>query len=324
MLEPWTDVIVPATLMSAVDGLVAESRPVWELVETADRREPRRRHRHVETLVVGRGIAGRAAAAEAAARGDRVLLVDEGAVIDDPPTGDDVTVLPNATALGVYDAGYVVIHERTPDLERVWHVRARNVVLATGTLERPIAFAGNDVPGVMLAGSVAAYVERFGVGPGERGAVFATNDWGLGVAEVLAAAGVEAVRAIDARAANGSSPQTATVRSNGSSSWTRRGEGPSRRPAGGLRRVEPQPDPVALDRRRPDADDPSRSCFVRAAAPRVALGRGRRGRARSPRASRCGSSGRARTRTSSSTCSATRPSPTWPPRSAAGSAPSST
>ena len=72
--------------------------------------------------MVGGGIAGRAAAAEAAARGDRVLLVDEGAVIDDPPTGDDVTVLPNATALGVYDAGYVVIHERTPDLERVWHV----------------------------------------------------------------------------------------------------------------------------------------------------------------------------------------------------------
>ena len=201
VLEPWTDVIVPATLMSAVDGLVAESRPgVGTLVETADRREPRRQHRHVETLVVGGGIAGRAAAVEAAARGDRVLLVDEGAVIDDPPTGDDVTVLPNATALGVYDAGYVVIHERTPDLERVWHVRARNVVLATGTLERPIAFAGNDVPGVMLAGSVAAYVERFGVGPGERAAVFATNDWGLGVAEVLAAAGVEVVRTIDARA----------------------------------------------------------------------------------------------------------------------------
>lgn len=201
VLEPWTDVIVPATLMPAVDGLVAESRPgVGTLVETADRREPRRRHRHVETLVVGGGIAGRAAAAEAAARGDRVLLVDEGAVIDDPPTGDDVTALPNATALGVYDAGYVVTHERTPDLERVWHVRARNVVLATGTLERPIAFAGNDLPGVMLAGSVAAYVERFGVGPGERAAVFATNDWGLGVAEVLAAAGVEVVRTIDARA----------------------------------------------------------------------------------------------------------------------------
>ena len=174
-------------------------------------------------------------------------------MIDDPPTGDDVTVLPNATALGVYDAGYVVIHERTPDLERVWHVRARNVVLATGTLERPIAFAGNDVPGVMLAGSVAAYVERFGVGPGERGAVFATNDWGLGVAEVLAAAGVEVVRAIDARAgervvaADGDGALERIVVLDAAGRRVLRG-----RPAGGLRRVEPQPDPVALDRRRPD------------------------------------------------------------------------
>ena len=201
VLEPWTDVIVPATLVPAIDGLVAESRSgVGRLAEGSSNRAARRRHRHVETLVVGGGPAGRAAAADAAGRGDRVLLVDEGTVIDDPPTGDDVTILPNATALGVYDAGYVVIHERTPDLERVWHVRARNVVLATGTLERPIAFAGNDVPGVMLAGSVAVYVERFGVGPGERAAVFATNDWGLGVAEVLAAAGVEVVRTIDARA----------------------------------------------------------------------------------------------------------------------------
>jgi sarcosine oxidase subunit alpha len=200
VLEPWTDVIVPATLVPVADGLVAESRAgVGRLVESPDRRELRRRHRHVETLVVGGGIAGRAAAAEAAGRGDRVLLVDEGAAIDEAPTGDDVTVLPNATALGVYDAGYVVIQERTPDLERVWHVRARNVVLATGALERPIAFAGNDLPGVMLAGSAAAYVERFGVAAGDRAAVFATNDWGLGVSEVLTTAGVDVVRTIDAR-----------------------------------------------------------------------------------------------------------------------------
>src|SRR5262245_58800127 len=200
VLEPWTDVIVPATLVPAIDGLVAESRPgVGRLVASPDRPEPRRRHHHVETLVVGAGIAGRASAAEAAGRGDRVLLVDEGSAIADPPTGDDLTVLSNATALGVYDAGYVVIHERTPDLERVWHVRARSVVIATGALERPIAFAGNDLPGVMLGGSAAAYLGRYGVAPGERAAVFATNDWGLAVANAFADAGVEVVRTIDAR-----------------------------------------------------------------------------------------------------------------------------
>jgi sarcosine oxidase subunit alpha len=200
VLEPWTDVIVPATLVPVVDGLVAESRPgVGRLGDGSGRGAARRRHRHVETLVVGGGPAGRAAAAEAAVRGDRVLLVDDGATIDDPPSGEDVTLLPNATVLGVYDAGYVVVHERTPNLERVWHVRARNVVLATGAHERPIAFAGNDLPGVMLAGSVAAYLERFGVAPGARAAVFATNDWGLGVSDVLTTAGVEVVCTTDAR-----------------------------------------------------------------------------------------------------------------------------
>ncbi|HJS26015.1 MAG TPA: 2Fe-2S iron-sulfur cluster-binding protein [Actinomycetota bacterium] len=200
VLEPRTDVIVPATTVPMADGLVAESRPgVARLADGSANGTARRRHHHVETLVVGAGAAGRAAASEAAGRGDRVLLGDERHVIDDSPSEDDVTVLPNATALGVYDAGYVVIHERAGDAERVWHVRAGHVVLATGAHERPIAFAGNDLPGVMLAGSVAAYVERFGVAPAERAAVFATNGWGLEVADVLAGAGVEVVRTIDAR-----------------------------------------------------------------------------------------------------------------------------
>ena len=201
VLEPWTDVIVPATTVPIVDGLVAEPRPgVARLADGSEKGGARRRHHHVETLVVGAGPAGRAAASEAASRGDRVLLVDERHVIEDAPTGDELTVLPNATGLGVYDAGYVVLHERShAPPERVWHIRARRVVLATGALERPIAFAGNDLPGVMLAGSAATYVARFGVAPGERAAVFATNERGLGAANVLAAAGIDVVRTIDAR-----------------------------------------------------------------------------------------------------------------------------
>ena len=109
-----------------------------------------------------------------------------------------MTVLANATALGVYDDGYAVVLERTTDIV-VWHVRAGRVVLATGAIERPIAFVGNDLPGVMLAGAAAAYVERYGVRPGERAAVFATNEQGLGVAGVLREAGVDVVRTVDAR-----------------------------------------------------------------------------------------------------------------------------
>ena len=198
--EPWVDLIVPAPVVPLVDGLVAASRAgVADLADGGAPTHARHRHRHVETLVVGGGPAGRAAATKAAGNGDRVLLVDERHVLDDPPTGPDVTAMPNATALGVYDDGYVVVHERVRTTETIWHIRAANVVLATGALERPIAFAGNDLPGVMLAGAAVAYVERFGVAPGDRAVVFATNEWGLAAAEILHGAGVEVARTVDAR-----------------------------------------------------------------------------------------------------------------------------
>jgi sarcosine oxidase, subunit alpha len=158
VLEPWVDVIAPATMVPLVDGLVAASRPGVADVTDGEAGTGRVRHvhRHVETLVIGGGESGRAAAREAAQRGDRTLLVEERhRVGGDVPTGDDVTVLTGATALGLYDDGYAVIHERSASVETLWHVRARRVVLATGAVERPIAFAGNDRPGVMLASAAA-------------------------------------------------------------------------------------------------------------------------------------------------------------------------
>jgi sarcosine oxidase subunit alpha len=190
--EPWFDPIVAATMVELVDGLVAQPRagvgrlPDPGLVPSV---EAVHRHVHVETLVVGGGPAGRRAAVAAASRGDRVLLVDERHRVDDPPEG--VTVLPRTTALGVYDDGYVVAHERSTTLERLWHVRAARVVLASGAHERFIAFAGNDRPGVMLASAAATYVERFGVLPGNRVAVFTTNDSGLRSADSLRTAGAD-------------------------------------------------------------------------------------------------------------------------------------
>jgi sarcosine oxidase, subunit alpha len=199
---PWFDPIAAATTVPLVDGLVALSRAgVGRLPEDPGSvATPRVAHRfvHVEVLVVGGGASGRAAARAASEEDDRVLLVDEHPVLDAPPTGSDMTVLANATALGVYDDGYAVVLERTVDIV-VWHVRAGRVVLATGAIERPVAFVGNDLPGVMLAGAAAAYVERYGVRPGERAAVFATNEPGLGVAEVLRNGGVDVVRTVDAR-----------------------------------------------------------------------------------------------------------------------------
>jgi sarcosine oxidase, subunit alpha len=200
--QPWFDPIVAATTVSLIEGLVARSRAgVGRLPsDPGSVTTPRVAHRfeHVEVLVIGGGASGRAAARAASVDGDRVLLVDEHPVVEDPTSSGDVTVLTNATALGVYDDGYTVVLER-PGEDVVWHIRAGRVVLVTGAIERPIAFAGNDLPGVMLAGAAETYVERYGVRPGERAAVFATNDLGLGVADVLMEAGVDVVRTVEAR-----------------------------------------------------------------------------------------------------------------------------
>ena len=231
--EPRFDPIVAATMVELVDGLVAEPRAgVGRLPDPAQvpSVEAVHRHVHVETLVVGGGPAGRKAAAAAASRGDRVILLDERHRIDEPPDG--VTVLPRTTALGVYDDGYVVAHERSTTLERLWHVRAARVVLATGAHERFVAFAGNDRPGVMLASAAAAYVERFAVLPGDRVAIFTTNDAGLRSAAVLRESGADIIRTLG----------VGESISRGTGRW---------RSAAGLRRVEPEPHPVEIDRRRP-------------------------------------------------------------------------
>ena len=194
---PWFDPIVAATMVELVDGLVAEPRAGVGRLPAAEAptRAAEHRHAHVETLVVGGGPSGRAAAVAAASRGDRVLLVDERHRIDDPP--ESVTVLARTTALGVYDDGYVVALQRAATFERLWHIRAARVVLATGAMERPIAFSGNDRPGVMLASAAAVYLERFGVSAGDRASLLTTNDDGHRSLEELRAAGAEVLQVVD-------------------------------------------------------------------------------------------------------------------------------
>ena len=230
---PWFDLIAPATMVPLVDGLTAEARAGVGRLPGPAARTPgsRQRHAHVETLVVGAGVAGLRWALQAARRGDRVLLVDERAhlggtarsfeTVDGRPAwawvdaaaaelaaAPDVTVLTGAAALGVYDAGYVVVHERAgragpaggeAPAQCLWHVRARRVVLATGAHERPVAFAGNDRPGVMLSGAVLTYLDRYGVLAGERALVFTTNDAGYQTARALRGAGAQVAAIVDVR-----------------------------------------------------------------------------------------------------------------------------
>lgn len=193
-----------------------------------------KRHVHCDVLVVGAGPAGLAAADVAAASGARVLLAEAqpalgGSLLDGPaeiegrPALDwvggvadrlaaapEATVLTRTTALGVYDAGYVVLAERRTDhlpgtpipgvaRQRLWHVRARRVVLCAGAHERAPVFAGNDRPGVMLAASARAYVERWAVAPGSRAVVFTTGESAYATVESLSRAGIEVACVVDAR-----------------------------------------------------------------------------------------------------------------------------
>jgi len=119
----------------------------------------------------------------------------------------EVTVLPRTLAFGSYDDNYVLAVEdratgpQAPGVsrQRVWHIRAGQVVLATGAHERPLVFAGNDTPGVLLAGAVRTYLNRYAVAPGRRAVVATTNDSAYDTVEDLVSAGVEVVAVLDAR-----------------------------------------------------------------------------------------------------------------------------
>ena len=119
---------------------------------------------------------------------------------------DNVRILPRTTVFGAFDHGCygalerVNEHEANGDIRQIfWHVRSQRCILAGGATERPIAFSNNDRPGIMLAGAVRTYVNRFGASPGKRIAIFTNNDDGWTTAKDLHAAGVEITAIIDTR-----------------------------------------------------------------------------------------------------------------------------
>ena len=192
------------------------------------------RFAHCDVLVVGAGPAGLAAALEAGRAGAKVMLCDEqaepgGSLLSEPNTDinglpasdwlDDakaalaamanVTLLPRTTAIGYYHQNVVGLCQRLTDhlavvpegapRERLWKVRAKQVVLAQGAIEKPLVFAGNDRPGVMLAGAGRTYLNRFGVKVGNRVVVASAHDSAWLAAFDLAQAGVDVAAIVDIR-----------------------------------------------------------------------------------------------------------------------------
>jgi len=193
-----------------------------------------KRHRHCDVLVVGAGPSGLASALTAARQGLQVVLLDNGEEfggallasseqIDGKPAMEwvdssiaeleamgNVLLLKRTMASGYYDHNFLIAVERVTnhlgpqknkDLprERFWKFRAKRVVLATGALERPLAFANNDAPGIMLASAVQTYINQYGVSAGKKAVFFTTNDSAYQAALDFHNVGGEVLAIIDTR-----------------------------------------------------------------------------------------------------------------------------
>jgi heterotetrameric sarcosine oxidase alpha subunit len=186
-----------------------------------------------DVLVIGGGPAGLAAALAAGRAGGRVILADddfrlggrlnaERSEVEGRPGAEwadevarelaaspNVRIFQRTTVFGVYDGGVYGALERVADhrlvppahqpRQRLWRVAAKRAVLAAGAIERPIAFANNDRPGVMMASAARAYLNRYAVLCGRKAVLFVSTDDAWRTAADLNASGVEIAAIVDAR-----------------------------------------------------------------------------------------------------------------------------
>ncbi|SFQ61464.1 sarcosine oxidase subunit alpha [Roseivivax halotolerans] len=190
---------------------------------------------HVDVLVIGGGVAGLQAAKVAAQSGGKVLLIEQNAhwggrapvdggtvdgaeadawvsaTLEELEGMANVTLRARTMGAGLYDHGYATAYERVSDhapgsdapRHRLWRIRAGQIVTATGAIERPLSFAGNDIPGVMLASAARDFAVNYAVSPGDRTVVVTNNDDAYRTALALKSLGLSVPAVIDARANGG-------------------------------------------------------------------------------------------------------------------------
>jgi sarcosine oxidase, subunit alpha len=199
---------------------------------------------HCDVLVIGAGPAGLAATLAAAECGAHVMLCDEQAepggsllasdiAIDGRAAGawlaetlealkshHNVMLRPRTTAFGYYPHNMIGLAERVSDhladptdlpRERLWQIRAKEVVIATGAIERPVVFPGNDRPGIMLADAARTYAVRYAARPGTRAVVVAAHDGAYRAALDLRARGIEIAAIADPRSLVGGPSRAAAL-----------------------------------------------------------------------------------------------------------------
>jgi sarcosine oxidase, subunit alpha len=219
---------------SVYEPLIRKAAGLGKAPTEADPDTYASRYLHCDILIVGSGPSGLAAALTAGRAGADVVLVDEhaemgGTFLSEPHVQIDgipawewldgalaeLDALPNVrrmtrtTAIGYYHQNMIGMVEKITDhlehlpenapRERMWRVRAGEVILGQGAIERPLVFDGNDVPGVMLSGAAQTFLHRFGVLVGKRPAVLTSHDSAWHTAFDLAEAGAKVAAIMDTR-----------------------------------------------------------------------------------------------------------------------------